>query len=155
MLTRSQAEFVSVADELEFAEAYLEIERARFGDDLVVTEEIDERTRVMLMPGLILQPLIENAVKHGVSQKIGGGSVLIRAALENGDLHLTVRDTGGGITARESAFERGIGLRNVRDRLVRLYGPEYAPSITTVEGEGTTVSLRIPATAAAPAHGAA
>jgi signal transduction histidine kinase len=154
MLTRTTTEFVPLADELQIAEAYLDIERARFGDDLVVTEEIDERARPLLLPGLILQPLIENAVKHGISQKIGGGSVLIRAALDNGTLNLTVHDTGVGIKPRGREFERGIGLRNVRDRLVKLYGPDYAPSITSADGEGTTVTLRIPV-ALAPARGVA
>ncbi|HVM95439.1 MAG TPA: histidine kinase [Candidatus Acidoferrales bacterium] len=145
MLTRSQAEFVRVSDELEFAEAYLDIERARFGDELVVNSEIDEQARGMMMPGLLLQPLIENAVKHGISAKIGGGEVLIRAAVQDGDLCLTVRDSGVGIQAQDSVFERGVGLRNVRDRLVRLYGPSYAPTIDSTDGNGTTVSLRIPA----------
>ena len=144
MLTRTQHEFVPLATELEVAEAYLDIERARFGDDLVVTEEIEEPARSVLLPGLILQPLVENAVKHGISRKIGGGSVLIGAALENGDLRLTVRDTGAGMRTRDAIFERGVGLRNVRDRLVKLYGPEYAPAISTAAGEGTTVTLRIP-----------
>ncbi len=149
LLKRTQADFVPLAEELEIAEAYLEIERARFGDDLVVTEEIDERARALLLPGLILQPLVENAVRHGISKKIGGGSVVIRAALDNGDLRLTVHDTGVGMRAQQSVFERGVGLRNVRDRLVKLYGPEYAPAITSANGEGTTVTLRIPVTVAA------
>lgn len=145
MLTRSQAEFVSVADELELAEAYLEIERARFGDDLDVHAEIDERARGLMVPGLILQPLVENAVKHGISQKIGGGSVFIRALVSDNDLHLMVRDTGVGMQAQESIFEKGVGLRSVRDRLVRLYGPAYEPKIETAHGRGTTINLRIPA----------
>jgi signal transduction histidine kinase len=149
MLSRSQREFVPLADELEVAEAYLDIERARFGEDLVVKEEIDERARAVLMPGLMLQPLVENAVRHGISRKIGGGSVLIRAALDNGNLRLTVSDTGVGIRARETIFERGVGLRSVRDRLVKLYGADYAPAITTADGEGTTVTLRIPVAATA------
>lgn len=144
LLKRTQAEFVPLAEELEIAEAYLEIERARFGDDLVVTEEIEERARPLLLPGLILQPLVENAVRHGISKKIGGGAVVIRAAVDDGILRLTVRDTGVGIDAADSMFERGIGLRNVRDRLVKLYGEDYAPAIGTANGEGTTVTLRIP-----------
>jgi signal transduction histidine kinase len=144
LLKRTQAEFVPLAEELEIAEAYLEIERARFGDDLVVTQEIDERARSLLLPGLILQPLVENAVRHGISKKIGGGTVVIRAAVDDGTLRVTVRDTGVGVDAADSMFERGIGLRNVRDRLVKLYGEDYAPTIGTANGEGTTVTLRIP-----------
>ena len=145
-MLRTPTEFVTLADELQIAEAYLDIERARFGDELVVTEDIDERARSFLLPGLILQPLVENAVKHGISQKIGGGSVDIRAALVDGALDLSVRDTGVGMP-RGSVFERGVGLRSVRDRLVKLYGAEYAPAIDTRDGHGTTVSLRIPAIA--------
>lgn len=144
LLTRTQAEFVPLAEELDMAEAYLDIERARFGEDLRVEEQIDDRARSCFLPGLILQPLVENAVKHGISQKIGGGLVLIRVVLEDRTLRLTVRDTGAGIQANGPLFERGVGLRNVRDRLVKLYGPEYAPTIKSVHDEGTTVSLRIP-----------
>jgi signal transduction histidine kinase len=151
LLKRTQAEFVPLAEELEVAEAYLEIERARFGDDLVVTEEIDERARSLLLPGLILQPLVENAVQHGISKKIGGGAVLIRAAVDDGTLRLTVRDTGVGIDAADSMFDRGIGLRNVRDRLVKLYGPNYAPTIGSTNGVGTTVTLHIPVALGTPA----
>ena len=100
LLSRTQAEFVPLADELKVAEAYLDIERARFGEDLIVKEEIDERARAVLMPGLMLQPLVENAVRHGISRKIGGGAVLIRAAIDDGNLQLTVSDTGVGIRAR-------------------------------------------------------
>jgi signal transduction histidine kinase len=150
MLTRSQAEFVPVADELELAEAYLEIERARFGDELDVRAEIDDAARSVMVPGLILQPLVENAVKHGISKKIGGGSVYIGARVEQDALHLTVRDTGIGIRRRDAIFEQGVGLRSVRDRLVRLYGPAYEPDIETADGEGTTVRLRIPAAVPAP-----
>jgi signal transduction histidine kinase len=144
LLGRTEAEFVPLADELKVAEAYLDIERARFGDDLIVKEEIDERARAVLLPVLILQPLVENAVRHGISRKIGGGSVLIRAAIDNGTLQLTVSDTGVGIRARETLFERGVGLRSVRDRMVKLYGAAYAPAISTAEGEGTTITLHIP-----------
>jgi anti-sigma regulatory factor (Ser/Thr protein kinase) len=144
MLTRSQSDMVALDDELEFAHAYLDIERARFGDELVVRDEVDDTTRAMLMPGLILQPLVENAVKHGISQKIGGGEVRIRATMFRGDLHVQVSDTGVGIQTPESVFDRGIGLRNVRDRLVGLYGAEYSPTVTSTLGQGTSVLLRIP-----------
>ena len=144
MLTRAHTQFVSLADELSVVEAYLEIERARFGDDLVVEEHVDHQARHVLLPGLILQPLVENAVKHGISRKIGGGRVTIEAHLQDGDLRLAVRDTGVGVTGGADPFEAGIGLRNVRDRLLSLYGSEYSPEIVSRPGIGTTVSLRIP-----------
>jgi signal transduction histidine kinase len=150
MLTRGEAQFVPLADELSIVEAYLEIERARFGDDLIIEERVDDRARQVLLPGLILQPLVENAVKHGVSRKIGGGRVTIEARLEAGDLRLAVRDTGVGVREGAAVFEDGVGLRNVRDRLLRLYGDGYTPEVTSRPGQGTTVSLRIPV-----AHGSA
>jgi two-component sensor histidine kinase len=150
MLTRGEAQFVPLADELNIVEAYLEIERARFGDELVFEERVDEQARRVLLPGLILQPLVENAVKHGVSRKIGGGRVTIEARLEQGDLRLAVRDTGVGVREGAAVFEDGVGLRNVRDRLMRLYGDQYMPEVTSRPGHGTTVSLRIPV-----AHGSA
>ncbi|HYD49778.1 MAG TPA: histidine kinase [Terriglobales bacterium] len=144
MLKRSDNELVSLADELEIAEAYLHIEKARFGANLRVEEKVDDQARGVVLPGLILQPLVENAVKHGISQKIGGGSVIIEAALDHGDLRLSVADTGVGMRARDTVFERGVGLRSVRDRLVRLYGPRYAPTISSSDGEGTRVTVRVP-----------
>jgi signal transduction histidine kinase len=144
MLRRGHSEFVSLQEELEIAEAYLEIERARFGDDLTVEEQIDERARRVPLPELILQPLVENAVKHGISRKIGGGRVRIEAAFDNGDLRLTVADTGAGIPAGRDIFDSGVGLKSVRDRLQRLYGPAYAPVVQSANGQGTTVTLRIP-----------
>lgn len=144
MLRRGQTEFVPLQEELEIAEAYLEIERARFGDALRVEERIDERARQVRLPELILQPLVENAVKHGVSRKIGGGRVLIEAALDTGDLRLVVADTGAGIQKGAAIFESGVGLKNVRDRLLRLYGPAYEPVVESAAGRGTTVTLRIP-----------
>ncbi|HUI27307.1 MAG TPA: histidine kinase [Candidatus Kryptonia bacterium] len=149
MLRRGHTEFVPLQEELEIAEAYLEIERARFGDDLLVEERIDERARQVRLPELILQPLVENAVKHGVSRKIGGGRVSIEAAFDNGDLRLTVADTGAGIQNSATIFESGVGLKNVRARLLRLYGPEYEPVVTSAAGRGTSVTLRIPVVATA------
>lgn len=144
VLTRSHRELVPLSEELDVAEAYLEIERARFGEDLVVRQAVQTEARQVLLPGFILQPLVENAVKHGISRKIGGGEVSIEARLDNGDLHLAVRDTGIGVSDEASMFERGVGLRNVRDRLLHLYGAEYVPRVVSRSGEGTTVALRIP-----------
>jgi two-component system LytT family sensor kinase len=144
MLRRGHSEFVPLEEELRIAEAYLEIERARFGEDLSVEERIDPRARQILLPELILQPLVENAVKHGISRKIGGGRVRIEAGFENGDLYLTVADTGAGVQGGSNIFESGVGLKNVRDRLLRLFGPLYAPIVASEAGKGTTVTLRIP-----------
>jgi len=144
LLHRAHADFVPLAEELSVAESYLEIERARFGDALTVEEKIDARARGLLLPSLILQPLVENAVKHGISPKVGGGRVTIEADVDRGDLRLAVTDTGVGVRDEQSIFEHGVGLRNVRDRLLRLYGAAYAPQVVSRPGDGTTVTLRIP-----------
>jgi two-component sensor histidine kinase len=144
LLRRGHTDFVSLAEELSVAESYLEIERARFGDALRVEEHIDAGARHLLLPSLILQPLVENAVKHGISPKIGGGRVTIEARIDDGDLRLAVRDTGVGVGDQRAIYDRGLGLRNVRDRLLRLYGADYAPQVISQPGAGTTVTLRIP-----------
>lgn len=144
LLHRAHADFVPLAEELSVAESYLEIERARFGDALRVEEHIDAGARDLLLPSLILQPLVENAVKHGISPKVGGGRVTIEARIDAGDLRLAVRDTGVGLGDQGAIFEHGVGLRNVRDRLLRLYGADYAPEVVSRPGGGTTVTLRIP-----------
>jgi signal transduction histidine kinase len=144
LLHRAHADFVPLAEELSVAESYLEIERARFGEALTVEEKIDARARELLLPSLILQPLVENAVKHGISPKIGGGRVTIEAHVQGSDLRLAVKDTGVGVRDQQSVFDHGVGLRNVRDRLLRLYGADYAPEVVSRPGDGTTVTLRIP-----------
>jgi sensor histidine kinase YesM len=87
--------------------------------------------------------LVENAVKHGISPKVGGGCVTIEARFDNGDLRLVVRDTGVGTTS-DSLFDRGVGLRNVRERLIRHYGPSYEPVVESTAGGGTSVAFRVP-----------
>jgi signal transduction histidine kinase len=145
LLQSENRSFVTLEDELDIADAYLDIERARFGERLEVDFVVDEAVRHHVVPTLILQPLIENAVRHGVSQKVGGGKVSIEAQLQDGDLRVVVRDTGVGMKSGiDAALSRGVGLRNVYDRLVQLYGESYAPRIDSTPGAGTTVTVRVP-----------
>jgi signal transduction histidine kinase len=144
VLNRANDEFVSLADELRMAEWYLEIEQVRFGDTLTVERQIDQQALPVMVPSLILQPLVENAVRHGIGPKVGGGRGTIRASLDNGELHLAVTDTGVGVRDRETVFERGIGLRNVRDRLAQIYRATDQPRVSTGTEGGTTVSMCIP-----------
>jgi len=144
LLHRAHDDFVPLDDELRIAGSYLEIEQVRFGEALAVEERIDVAARGLLLPSLILQPLVENAVKHGLSPKVGGGRVTIVARVAAGVLELAVSDTGVGLRDEASMFERGVGLRNVRERLVRLYGADCAPRVSSRPGVGTTVTLRIP-----------
>ena len=145
LLRSENRSFVTLADELDIVDAYLDIERARFGEKLGVDYVVEEGARHRFVPTLILQPLIENAVRHGVSQKVGGGRVSIEADLEGDDLRLIVRDTGVGLSqpVRQDSTP-GVGLRNVHNRLVQLFGDDYAPRIDSEPGNGTAVTLRVP-----------
>jgi two-component system LytT family sensor kinase len=148
---RSEGELTTLGRELEVVEAYLEIERARFEHRLRVTVDVPTRLRSVRLPPLLLQPLVENAVKHGIAQQQSGGDVVIQARVDRTreaqrQLTLTVRDTGAGTTAQ--ALERGraagVGLRNVERRLECQYGADGSFSIQTAPGEGTTVEVRLP-----------
>ena len=146
LLKRAEQEFVPLADELQMTNAYLEIERARFDERLRVETAIEPGALRQLIPNLVLQPLVENAVKHGLSRKVGAGTLRIAAHLDGETLTLVVGDDGLGMSATILAevFERGVGLRNLRARLERLYGPSHLPVITSTPGGGTRVELRLP-----------
>ena len=155
-MLRSEAEFTTLNGELEVVEAYLDIERARFEERLEVTIDVPDTLRNVRIPPLVLQPLVENAVKHGIAQKQAGGSVAIRATLHAAGtpteaLALTVRDTGIGSTREALARGReiGVGLRNVERRLECHYGAHASISIQTTPGQGTVVELRLPVSASA------
>jgi signal transduction histidine kinase len=147
VLKRAEKDFVPLAEELDVTGAYLDIERARFAERLQVETDIDQAALTALVPNFILQPLVENAVKHGLSRKVGPGRVRIEARAANDVLMLTVHDDGVGMTDATlgQIYERGVGLRNLRDRLERLYGPTHVPAISSRPGEGTRVELRLPA----------
>ena len=138
---RSEGAFTTLGRELEIVEAYLEIERARFEDRLQVQIDILDELRSMRVPPLLLQPLVENAVKHGVSPQRAGGRVTVRATLDRtGDeafqLRLTVHDTGMGTTDEvlEQGRRRGVGLQNVQRRLAHQYGAAASLSIRSSPG---------------------
>jgi signal transduction histidine kinase len=147
LLNRAEQDFVPLAEELQMTNAYLEIERARFDERLRVETVIDPEALRRLIPNLVLQPLVENAVKHGLSRKVGPGTLRIAARLDGDVLTLVVGDDGIGMSSTVLAhvYERGVGLRNLRARLERLYGPAHLPEITSTPGGGTRVELRLPA----------
>lgn len=147
--------YVSLAGELEHIEAYLAIERARFGDKLHVEYDIEAGVERVTVPGLILQPLVENAVKHGLLPKREGGTVKIRARrLDTQTLELTVADDGVGMDqdpflmaqTQKDGKRRlsGIGLTNVRSRLCSIYGQPYGIVIESEFGRGTTCTIQLP-----------
>ena len=148
---RSEGEFTTLGRELEVVESYLDIEHARFEQRLRVTIDVPSRLRNIRLPPLVLQPLVENAVKHGIAQKQIGGEVAIRARVDrisedNRQLSLIVEDTGAGTTAEalQQGRSTGVGLRNVQRRLECHYGDAASLSIRTTPGEGTLVEIRMP-----------
>ena len=141
-LDRVGTQHVSLKDELDFLRKYLEIEKTRFGERLQVHIEVDLATLDAAVPNLVLQPLVENALRHGIGPKIGGGRVDIIARRDGQDLWLEVRDNGVGLTS--DAFHKGVGLTNTRSRLEHLYGDRYRFECHTPPGGGLLVTVVIP-----------
>ena len=136
---------IPLRDELEVLDRYLRIEKVRMGDRLRV--EVDAGPDILdaLVPPLVLQPLVENAVKHGLAPLEEGGSVEVHATQDGDDLVVTIADTGRGLAAdRPATAEGGIGLENVRRRLDRLYGGAGALSLDSRPGGGLVAVVRLP-----------
>jgi len=149
-LLKDHDTFVPLSEELKFTDDYLDIEVARFGaDKLRVAKEIDPRTLSVLVPSILLQPLIENSIKHGLEPRLQGGTVTLRSRLERDRVFIEVADDGVGMGARPaSALRRsgsGIGMRNVQERLEVLYGERARFDVVSNPGRGTLVSIEIPA----------
>jgi two-component system LytT family sensor kinase len=143
-LDRSSMMCVTLHEELEFLQKYLEIEQTRFQDRLTVRFDIDPDTLDAEVPRLILQPLAENAIKHGVSKQSGPGFVQISAQREGDALWLEVRDNGGGLSgAARDRMNGGVGLLNTRERLECLYDGAQALEFSDMQG-GLAVRMRIP-----------
>lgn len=133
---------VTLKEELDFLERYLEIEQARFEDRLKVRMEIAPETLDAQVPNLILQPLVENAIRHGISQRAKAGHLDIQAWRTNGTLHLQVVDDGPGLPPGH--LEPGIGLRNTRARLMQRYGAAHAFHIEPGLKGGVVVTVTLP-----------
>ena len=145
---RNQDHFAPLRDELDFVEDYLSIELVRFGDKLRVVKHIDPATLDMLVPSMLLQPLIENSIKHGISSKVDGGTVTLRTRHSGGRLSIEVEDDGVGIAEAELAnvFNKGIGVSNVKERLQVLYNQDYRMLIDSLPGRGTRIEIELPGT---------
>lgn len=143
---------IELGDELRFVAAYLGIEQSRFEERLRVEWEVDPAASDALVPHLILQPLVENAIKHGLSPRAAPGCVRIGAGLQGGRLHLLVQDDGVGMEglipgreeARLAAGEGGVGLSNTRQRLEHLYGRSHRFELRTPDTGGLEVQIEIP-----------
>ena len=145
-LMRSTDHFVTLREELESIDEYLDIETVRFGSQLNVEKQISDDTLDVIVPSMILQPLVENSIKHGLSRKVGGGRITIKTALTNGHALIEVHDDGLGMSEErlEHPFAGGIGLNNVNERLRTIYGAGCQLKLTSAEGQGTVASVEIP-----------
>ena len=145
-LLRKHENFSSLRDELDFIEDYLSIEVARFGEKLKFEKEVEAQSLDMLVPSMLLQPLVENCVKHGLSNKIEGGTIWLRARRVDGRLYLVVEDDGVGIPEAKLAkmLEQGIGVSNVNERLKVLFGTDYRMWIDSHPGKGTRIEIEVP-----------
>ncbi|HEY4053456.1 MAG TPA: histidine kinase [Terriglobales bacterium] len=150
-LLHSSDAFVPLQEEIDFIDNYLDIEVVRFGrDKLKVVKELDPASLDVMVPSMLLQPLVENSIKHGLSSKIDGGSIYLRSLLTDSLLTVEVEDDGVGMGAaqlleRPSGLgEGGIGMANVAERLKVLYGDTAKMTIDSRNGTGTLVRLRLP-----------
>jgi two-component system, LytTR family, sensor kinase len=135
---------VRLEEELAFTEKYLGIERVRFHDRLTVRFDVSAEAKRALVPHLLLQPLVENAVRHGIAPLEAGGSIAVEAARQNGMLHVTVRDDGVGLKATATNEPGGIGLRGLRARLEHLYGDRHRVDLHAGPAGGAVVDIEIP-----------
>jgi len=145
-LMRQHEHFVTLREEMEAIDEYLDIEVVRFGPKLVVRKELDPDTLGLLVPSMLLQPLVENSIKHGLSRKVGIGCLTIRARRETGRVVLEVDDDGMGMTLERlnQPMSSGIGLSNVRERLRVIYGASCQLQMASEPGKGTCARIEIP-----------
>ena len=145
-LLRSQEHFVTLREELEAIDEYLDIEAVRFGPKLTIEKEIDPGTLGLIVPSMLLQPLVENSIKHGLAHKLADGRITIRSSRQGDHAIIDVIDNGVGIapTDEERVKEGGIGLRNVNERLRVIYGANYQLQLDSVAGGGTCARIVIP-----------
>lgn len=145
-LLRKHENFSALRDELNFIEDYLSIEVVRFGDKLRFEKNAADDTLDMLVPSMLLQPLVENSIKHGLSNKVEGGTIRIRTYRSEAKLHLLVEDDGVGIpeTKLATLLEQGIGVSNVNERLKVLFGNQYRMWIDSQPDGGTRVQIEMP-----------
>lgn len=146
-LTNSGAQEVTLQEELEFLRCYLEIERVRFQDRLTIQMDIDPQALDALVPNLILQPIVENAIRHGIASRINPGRIEIRAARAGDALQLQVKDNGPGIQTKSDlavTSREGVGLSNTRARLKQLYGPRHRFELSDAVGGGLLLTIEIP-----------
>jgi two-component system LytT family sensor kinase len=146
-LLRKHETFVPLREELQFIDDYLDIEVARFGrENLEIVKHLDEEALEAFVPSMLLQPIVENCLKHGLAPKIGGGKIELRTMDRDGRLSIEIEDNGVGISEERlpHVYVEGIGLSNVRERLRVLYGTDFQLNIQSRLSEGTVIRIEIP-----------
>jgi two-component sensor histidine kinase len=140
----SNRQQVPLGEELEFAQKYLDIQKVRFGERLQLSVDIPKELFSAQVPSLILQPMVENAVKHGIAKRVQGGAIRIAAFRSNGMLTLSVYNDGPSLSANLEKTHSGIGISNVRTRLQSLHGHAFELSMKDQEPGGVEVSISVP-----------
>ncbi|MFQ5754198.1 MAG: sensor histidine kinase, partial [bacterium] len=141
-----EKKFVTLKQELDFIRDYLDIEKVRFGPKLQVHEEIDAKVLDTKVPSMLLQPIVENAIKHGISRQAKGGELKIQIFPENGLLNLEISNTGKVVSDEtlSTLFDKGIGLKNTNERLKRIYGDTFGLELKKLPQNGFSVKIKIP-----------
>jgi LytS/YehU family sensor histidine kinase len=143
-MNTAEKEQVPFREELEFIQNYLALEQERFTDRLRVIYSVDKAALHSCVPPFLLQPLIENALKHGIGKSIEGGTLELQVRVANQKTYFEIRDTGVGLNGytKSALLQKGIGLKNTRERLLKLYNEEI--QISSLDPKGTTVQFSIP-----------
>jgi LytS/YehU family sensor histidine kinase len=143
-LESAETQITTLSREVEFLDCYLEIEKVRFAEKLSVTLDISPETLDAAVPHLLLQPLVDNAVKHGISRLPDGGEIRIAAKRQAHQLQIEISDNGPGLAKKGAVPSMGLGLRITRERLESLYGPDQRLDLLSLPKGGTMVHVRIP-----------
>jgi two-component system LytT family sensor kinase len=145
-LLRKDENLTPLRDEIGFINDYLSIEMTRFGEKLRFVNETEAATLDRLIPSMLLQPIIENSIKHGLSSKVEGGVITLRTRLRDERLHIEIEDDGVGVDEAKMAtmFDSGIGVSNVNERLQVLFGDDYKMEVDSRPGEGTRTHIEFP-----------
>lgn len=143
-LEKTGVQEVPLKDEVDFLEGYLDIERMRFRDRLTVIMDLSPETLDAMVPNMILQPLAENSIRHGIARRAGPGTMLLRTTKNGDKLHILIKDDGPGRSPAANPTRVGVGLANTRTRLQQLYGQAQELRINTPEGGGFEVEISIP-----------
>lgn len=143
-LDSSEKEYVTLAEELQFVKRYLDLEQRRLGNRLNVQYQVDETVLDLRIPPMILQPLAENAVKHGIAPLAEGGTIVVRIKPKKDSVYFMIKDTGQGMPADHAEKRKGIGLHNINEMLKKRFGEAYSLDVSPNQPNGTTVSFSIP-----------